>query len=397
MTKIAILVPKLTDGGGERSASELSLALSNEGIEIFLFLYHNQITYSHQSKVVELIFQEATQWWQLPQNVLKQHRKLKKIKQEHGIDITISFLKEPNLLNIFSRNNDKIILTVHSHLTALIQTKGGLSQWINGWLVKHLYNYADVVVGISETISFDLVNNFKIDEKKVKTIYNPFDFKRIKKLAKEDLDDVYSEIFTNSIVLITVGRLADSKGQWHLIRSFKQIKNFIPNAKLVILGEGHLKDYLNQLIETLELREDVYLLGFKNNPYKYLKNADIFVFTSLYEGLPNVIVEAMCCELPIISVDLPGTREILAPCTENQPSVKKAEYHEFGVLVPTFDGKKYGAHDLLSSSEVILAEAVVELLDNKAQLTQYAEKGKKRIESFDHSTILNQWKEIFYG
>src|SRR5690625_2500259 len=133
-------------------------------------------------------------------------------------------------------------------------------------------------------------------------MYNFYYIEGINELAKEPVEQRFELLFDHPTI-ITVGRLTKQKGHWHLIRAFKIVKNEIPNAKLVILGDGPLKSYLISLSKQLELEDDVYFLGFQKNPFKYLVNSDVYAFPSLYEGFPNALCEAMACGLPVISTD----------------------------------------------------------------------------------------------
>lgn len=90
---------------------------------------------------------------------------------------------------------------------------------------------------------------------------------------------------------MTAGRLVDQKGQWHLIRAFSRVINKLPDAKLLILGQGGNKDYLERLIKDYKLEDSIKLLGYKSNPYIYMVRSDIFAFSSVYEGLGNILVE----------------------------------------------------------------------------------------------------------
>src|SRR3989344_4878828 len=112
----------------------------------------------------------------------------------------------------------------------------------------------------------------------------------------------HGEIFKNPVI-ITMGRLSIEKNYESLIKSFKEIKNEIKTAKLVILGAGENKEFLEQLIKELGFEDSVYLLGRQDNPFRFLAKAKVFVLASLREGLPCSILEAMACGIPIISTD----------------------------------------------------------------------------------------------
>ena len=149
-----------------------------------------------------------------------------------------------------------------------------------------------------------------------------------------------------------------------MIESMKEI-----DAYLYIIGDGKLRAKLEQKISKLGLKNKVYLLGRQLNPYKYISKADCFLFTSDYEGFPNVLLEALACGLPIISTDCPsGPREILAPYREN----------EYGVLVPVND------KDALICS-------MKEMMTNHNLREKYREKAQKRADDFDKGRIVKKF------
>ena len=143
-----------------------------------------------------------------------------------------------------------------------------------------------------------------------------------------------------------VGRLDRGKNHELMINAFFSLKN--RNTQLFIIGDGELKNKLQNQIKTLKLEEQVFLLGKKKNPYKYLSKADCFLFSSNHEGFPNVILEALACNLPIISTDCEsGPREILS---SNNKIIKTLSIDtcEYGVLVPVNDANNFRkAMDLL--------------------------------------------------
>ncbi len=105
-----------------------------------------------------------------------------------------------------------------------------------------------------------------------------------------------------------------------------------PKIRLYILGDGGLKEPLKQLVTELNLDERVFFLGFDNNPYKYLKAADLFLFGSNHEGFPNVLLEAMCCGLPILTTNCKsGPDEIMK--LEN-PKSDDIMITDYGILSP---------------------------------------------------------------
>jgi len=182
-----------------------------------------------------------------------------------------------------------------------LQYGKGISGFINRTLIKLLYPKADLLFANSKGNAIDLENNFKI--KNIQVIYNPFDIDKIKEKSKESVN------LKSGFNFVTIGRLDEGKNHQLLIKAMREIE-----GNLYIIGDGVLRGYLEQLIYTLNLTDRVFLVGKQKNPYKYLSKADTFLFSSNREGFPNVLVEALACEIPIISTDCKsGPREILAP------------------------------------------------------------------------------------
>src|SRR5699024_8610586 len=229
------------------------------------------------------------------------------------IDTTISFLPNPNLVNILSKRKEKVIISVRNFMSKSLSSS---KLFIYKKVIKHLYNKAHLIVAVSEAIKLDLIKNFGVNEDKIIVIHNFYDIKNIREDSIKKLSLKKQNIFKQPTI-ITSGRLSNQKGQWHLIRAFSKVKEKIPNAQLVILGKGDLKSKLIDITYKLKLENSIHLLGFQSNPFKYIAEADIFVLPSLYEGFPNALCEAMACGLPVISTDCQsGPREILEPCID---------------------------------------------------------------------------------
>ena len=123
-------------------------------------------------------------------------------------------------------------------------------------------------------------------------------------------------------ILLSVGRLTKQKDFHNLIISFNFIKHKIPNYKLIIIGDGHLKNELQILVKNLDLKNRVIFTGWKNNLKKYYLNSKLFILNSLYEGFGNVLVDAINYNLPIITTSCKsGPNEIV-------------DYGKGGFLVP---------------------------------------------------------------
>jgi glycosyltransferase involved in cell wall biosynthesis len=314
----------------------------------------------------------------------------------------VSFLERANFVNIISKlfKKHKAIISVR-----MDQQTGhvGLRK-LNKLLVRILYPKADLIIAVSHGVKHSLIN-LGIEEEKIKVIYNPYPIDQIRELAKEPLGS-YEEIFKHP-VLITAGRLTKQKGQWYLLRIFKALKEKHKDLKLVILGEGELKDYLVRLSQELGLKTyvwdrdalsesfDVYFLGFQKNPFKFIARSKLFVFPSLWEGFPNALVEAMACDVCVVSSDCrSGPREILAPNTDFNYQTQKPEFAEYGVLMPVFEVKYKSAEEPLEEREIMWVETIDKLLEDESLRKNYSEKAKQRAEDFRIEKIVQEWKEV---
>ena len=160
-------------------------------------------------------------------------------------------------------------------------------------------------------------------------------------------------------------------------------------------GRGVLKDYYQELVSELNLENNVYILDFVDNVFRYIHNAKIYILNSFYEGMPNALLEAMACDLPIIATDAPGgTKEIIAPNRKSNTYVKKATLEEYGILIPTCDKTMYKAKDPLTKEEKILADSIILLLKDKKLYQKYKKASQERVKDFNKEKILKMWEDI---
>ena len=330
---IAILIYSLSDGGAERFVSYFLNYLWKLGIRVTLILMENNIYYEipkdipvyhlgsstiNESGILKLI--------KLPILAFRYARLIKKIGASHSF----SLLTRPNLINVISkllfRNKAKIILSERAYPTAQYGYRDIQSK-INKYLISNLYPKAEHIIGNSQGNSEDLIHNFKVPSNKITTISNPIDISAISKISP--IEDQFEKDCFN---LITIGRLDKGKNHQMLIDAVANVSG----VRLYIIGKGPLREELEAQIKNLNLQNKVFLLGYQANPFQYLKSADLFVFGSNHEGFPNVILEAMACDLPILSTNCPsGPSEIL-----QLKEVKEDElmFTEYGILIPVERG-----------------------------------------------------------
>jgi glycosyltransferase involved in cell wall biosynthesis len=390
--KIGLIVPNLANGGAERDISELSLSLRNADVKIILFDARD-IGYDYGGKIIDLgiklpesklresrnkyssIRDKIRYNWFYIKSFFILKRRLKELKKKEKFDSVVSFLILPDLINVFSKQEEKVIVSAR---TVTSEKTHGLIGKVKKKIIQFIYNKADLVVALSKVVKKDLVDNFGLSDEKVKIIYNSYDLEKIKKRSEEKLEEEYKTIFKDPTI-INVGRLSYPKGQWHLIRAFQKVKEKIPNANLVILGVGELEEYLKGLTKDLGLEKSVHFLGFQKNPFKFIKNSDVFVFPSIYEGLGNALLEAMACGTSVISCSYDAATEILSP--------------DYGILSPLCDGERHTSKELTKEEE-ILAANMIRTLQNKKIRDKYSKKSIERIREFHPDRALKDWLEV---
>jgi len=389
MTKnIALLTGKLGNGGAEKVAANLSLYLAKQH-NVFLFLRKPKIIdYDYRGEIVALNFTPTRNQPDKVYQMLKRIWKTRQLKKEYNIDISISFLGFMNFLNVLTQTGDKIIISEHAdpQMPKYNSAKGKL--------YRNFYGKADSIIAVSRGVKKSLGDMYSLDKTKIYTIYNSFNIKNIKKKAKKKIKHQYKSLFNNPVI-INAGRLAEEKGQWHLIRVFQEVKKEIANAKLIFLGEGDLEDKLIRLARNLGLEESVHFLGFQSNPYNFIKEAELFAFSSLWEGFGNVLVESMACGTPVVSTDCKsGPREILAPDTDLGSSIDQIEYAKYGILTPVMNKEFLGASRSITKREQLFAKEIVDLLQNSILKKKYSKLSKRRAEDFKSAKVIPEWEKI---
>lgn len=393
--KVVFILETLSSGGAERAVSNVSQNLSNNiKQEIILLGDKAKITYNHNSKIIFLDRYKHIGTINKIIILLKRINKLKsKKKKDHAV--FISFMEYPNLLNLLTNKYSTNYISVRNHMSS--KYKKGLKSFLWNYSIKRLYSNADKVIAVSNEIKKDLVDNYQIEQNKVEVIYNSYPVEEIQQQSTLPVEKPYKTLFDKPTIT-TMGSLTNQKAQWHLIRSFSEVVKKIPDAQLLLLGEGKLESYLKELTIEYNIENNVHFLGFQENPFKFIARSDVFVFPSLYEGFPNALAEAMATGVPIIASDcLSGPREILAP---EESDKKYIEYgikeNRYGILTKVPDETKYSAKNPITNEEFELASYIGEILLNEELKNYFKEQSKKRIKDFHINKIIKQWEKIVY-
>jgi glycosyltransferase involved in cell wall biosynthesis len=413
MQNVLFFLFRLYGGGAERVVSNLSMDLADHyNIKIAIFDNEEEVyPYRGQLIRIKLPFSKNTADNKLLARVIRLLvlvYKLRKIKKQHQIDVTISFAEQANIINVLTKGRTRIILSVRTFLSRQILDTPNSS--ILKFLIKFLYNRADLIITPSKVSGLDLVKHFGILHRKLKVIYNYIDQEKIIERSQKGIEDCFHQQLFELPILLNVGRITPAKGQWLLMELMKKIKIQFPGWKLVIMGEteneGQLRMQLTELAADLDLKlydslsaqepsldYDVYLLGFQLNPFRYMRKSKILLFPSVFEGFPNTVLEAMQSGLPVIVADChAGPREILAPETDLEVKINIMELTQYGILCPALTSTeiKLGiAPDLLDE----WMNAVSIMINEPEMKNRLIQNGYTRVSSFEKKFILQEWKD----
>ena len=187
----------------------------------------------------------------------------------------------------------------------LVRSSASLKRRLAASLKRLAYPRADLITAVSERVREDLTRELGLRPDDVAVLYNPVVSKGLGRAAAEPVDHPWFSEPTPT--LLTVGRLVPQKDHVTLIDAFAQVRAQ-RQARLVILGEGPLRVRLERQARGLGVAADISLPGFDKNPFKYMARCSLFVLSSLWEGLPGVLIQAMACGAPAISTDCSGAR-----------------------------------------------------------------------------------------
>lgn len=384
---IGIMSWSLNAGGAERAVANLSKDLS-EKYNVYILLFDSEnIAYPYSGTVLGIGGKPGRNILSKGVNLIRRCIEIKRIKKKCNIHTMISFMPQLNIYNILTKGKDKAIVSIRNNMTQ--KGVSSLSRKLITWVGKK----ADMTVSLSEGVRQDLINNFGYDQNKVVTIYNSCDVNWFMQDSVE-VDRLIESFDFTKPTIVTVGRMTYQKGQWHLLRAFSEVVKTIPDCQLVIFGQGELKETLQIYAKKLGVEKSVFMPGFVKNHHKFMKKCDVFVFPSLFEGLGNVLLEALACEMPIISTDcLSGPSEIL---NDSAPlDLKEMCKAKYGILVPTFSPSEFVIEDTsLESEDRTLANAILKVLTDNDLANAYRKQAKRRSKDFYPSMIQKQWIDM---
>ncbi len=362
---ITLFIPLLEDGGAEHVMLILAEAFIQKGLAVDLLLTNAQhpknVRLSQVPAKVNIVDLKAS-------GTLPALLPLTRYLRRHRPFGLLSTLHHGNVMAVWakylSRTDTRVVIRVANSFS----TEGGRKAWARDQiphpLVRWFFPRADAVVALANDMADNLKQVFNMPDSVLHVIYNPVPTERINEMSQQPIHHHW--LMEKQLpVLLAVGRLEAQKDFATLIRAFQKLEH---PARLIILGEGSQRPILEKFIQEAELQERVELVGFVENPYPYMKQASTLVMSSIHEGFPNVLVEALACGCPVVSTDCPtGPSEIL-------------EKGRYGRLVPVGDSDA-------------LARAISQTLNSPPD----PEFLKQRVMAFSPDVIADQYLALLRG
>ena len=298
MKTLVIFFPSIESGGVEKNFYYLINNLPSN-FEKIIVITSSQIKKKLFPKKIVFLNQNSSYWW----------NKNRLVKSIICFFLALKLFEKKNILILsFQSNIFSIVLSIILRCKIIIRLNTSPKKYINTTIKKFFfyffYKFSDEII----------VNSFEFKKRLKKilnlnssVIYNPIGLP--KKIIKKKIN--FFNKFKN-LKINSIGRLTDQKDHLTLIKALHLLKKDGIKFKFYLVGQGINYNKICDLIEKFELTNMVKLAGFKEKAYKYINSADLFILTSKYEGLPNVLLEAQYLGVPIISSDCPtGPKEIL--------------------------------------------------------------------------------------
>lgn len=354
--KIAFVLPALNMGGAQRVVTTLANALSSK-YNIVIITFTKTKRYYDLDKSVTVVhcvdhIEPSSNAFDGLKNNYHLLKRIHSLTIQYEVKLLISFLTSANILTTLVAKYNRIPVIISERNNPFSEKIPRIWQQLRSFT----YPKSNYVVVQTETIKSYYTSKIKKD--RLRILPNPI---------SADLTEKRSTTIPKENIVLNAGRLADQKAQDILIKAFSKTNN--KEWKLVIAGEGPNREKYEQLIEELDLKDKVVLLGRQKDIHLLYNKSKIFAFSSIYEGFPNALIEAMHFGLACVSTDCPtGPSEMI----ENDKN---------GFIVPMNDVKE-------------MADKLNILMNNREKRVAFGEKAVQSVKKYEVEAVVKQWDEL---
>lgn len=303
--KVLIFIWDLGIGGIQKRIKDILLSQNNNKKIKFYVLVKNKKDEGFYNKVkhlsnVKIYFSKESKFFSKIKMLFWVLKKINSIKPDVVLTFLDSFSVYMSVLKNLFNYKYKLILNEGILTSRYIKHFRKKTAFFWNLMVKIYYPKANLIIVPSIACKNDLIKNYFINKRLIKVIPNWTLFKvNEREIIKKEFDLIY------------VGRIEKEKAVDDLIFVVKKLSKHYPKIRLAILGIGSEENKIKDLVKKFNLDKNVYFFGFVNNVSKYLQKSKIFVIPSKNEGIPNVVLEAYECGLPIVSNNFLGANEVV--------------------------------------------------------------------------------------
>jgi glycosyltransferase involved in cell wall biosynthesis len=364
--KVFFLIPSLTGGGAERVMLHLLKHLDRSKYCPVLLLFKRKGEFMQElpdNIEVRILREGEGRYIGSVQMVYA----LSRLIRQENPSLLLSFTWYANAIALIATKLiSRSVRLIVSERTSLVTYGPRINNLLRITVIRFLYPLADMVITPSRGIADELVCSGYLSSDTLTVIPNPIDLKALQELSRHEVEHPWFS--SDTPIIIGVGRMSKEKGFDLLIRAISLLVRKGTSCRLILLGDGEERPFLESLTKELGITMSVFFLGFQQNPFKYISRSTVFVLPSLQEGFPNALLEALALGIPSVATRCSnGPEEIL-------------DEGECGVLVPPADASA-------------LADAIGKLCADKGLREKFAVSGEKRSKEFAVADIVKRFED----
>lgn len=366
MTKVLFLIPNLAHGGAEKVLVNLANNMDKTKFDVTVqTLFDVGVNRQYLNSDVKYIggFRRMPRCNTYVMKLFSPEKLFKYFIRDN-YDIIVSYLEGPTarIVSGCTNPNTKLVSWIHIEQ----HTKELASKSFRSYKeALDCYSKFDRTVCVSDTVKNDFESIFDT-KKSVEVLYNTNESEKIKKLSAEKVDDVN---FSKDIInIISVAKIVPSKGYDRLMKIHKKLIGKNIKNHIYILGIGEKKEKYEKYLTENNLTDTFRFLGYRDNPYKYVKKADLYVCSSRREGFSTAVTEALIVGTPVVSTNCSGAYELLG------------KNNEYGIVT--------------ENNEDALYEGIKKMLTTPDLLEAYAAKAKERGKAFSTEKTVKAVEEM---